>query len=58
MCLHRLGMVCAAGHDPRAALQLLAASKAHYAAQASGGGAGAGDHPLAHEADAGLAMAA
>ena len=35
MCLHRLGMICAAGHDPRAARQLLSASKAHYAAQAN-----------------------
>lgn len=61
LCLHRLGMICAAGHDPRAAQQLLTASRAHYAAQAQqqgGAGQGAGDHPLAHEADVGLAMAA
>ncbi|KIZ05243.1 hypothetical protein MNEG_2709 [Monoraphidium neglectum] len=61
MFLHRLGMICAAGRDPRAAQQLLSASKAYYASQAQGqGGPGQaeGDHPLAHEADAGLAMAA
>lgn len=60
MFMHRLGMICAAGRDPRAAQQLLPASKAHYAAQAraQGGDARAeGDHPLAHEADVGLAMA-
>lgn len=61
MCLHRLGMICAAGRDARAAQQLLAASKAHYTAQAAeqgGPGQAAGDHPLVHEADVGLAMAA
>jgi hypothetical protein len=61
MCMHRLGMICAAGRDPRSAQLLLTSSKAHYAAAAAAqGGAGqaAGDHPLAHEADAGLAMAA
>lgn len=60
MCLHRLGMICAAGHDPRAAMQLLSASKAHYIKQAKEqGGVGQveGDHPLVHEADVGLAMA-
>ncbi|GBF99814.1 hypothetical protein Rsub_12567 [Raphidocelis subcapitata] len=61
MCMHRLGMICAAGHDPRAAQQLLTASRARYAAAAreqGGAGRGEGDHPLAHEAEAGLAMAA
>ncbi len=61
MCMHRLGMICAAGRDPRSAQMLLAASKAYYTAQArdnGGVGRAEGDHPLVHEADAGLAMVA
>jgi len=60
MCMHRLGMICAAGRDARSAQQLLGASRAHYSAQAretGGVGRAEGDHPLVHEADAGLAMA-
>ena len=60
MCAHRAGMVCAAGRDARAAKRLLQESRARYVAQAAeqgGVGQAAGDHPLVHEADFGLAMA-
>ncbi len=50
MCRHRMGMVCAAGRDHRAATKLLQESRQHYAQQEEG-------HPLQHEAEAGLAMA-
>ncbi|KAF8071356.1 hypothetical protein HT031_001440 [Scenedesmus sp. PABB004] len=50
LCKHRLGMIAAAGRDHRAATQLLGETRAHYAAQQPG-------HPLAHEAELGLAMA-
>ncbi len=51
MCKHRLGMICAAGADHRAATKLLQISKSKYE---GGGGSGAG---LAKEADVGLAFA-
>jgi hypothetical protein len=50
LCKHRMGMVCAAGRDHRAATALLAATKEHYQKQQQ-------DHPLALEADLGLTMA-
>jgi len=51
MCKHRLGMICAAGADHRAATKLLQISRDKYQ---GGGGSGAG---LAKEADVGLAFA-
>ncbi len=50
MCKHRLGMVCAASGDHRAAMQLLGSSREHYLK-------GDATHALAKEADLGLAMA-
>jgi len=51
MCKHRLGMICAAGADHRAATKLLQLSHDRYQ---GGGGTGTG---LAKEADVGLAFA-
>jgi hypothetical protein len=50
LCKHRLGMVCAAGRDYRSATLLLGDTLQHYRQQQQG-------HPLAHEAELGLAMA-
>jgi hypothetical protein len=50
LCKHRMGMVCAAGRDHRAATALLTATKEHYQKQQQ-------DHPLALEAALGLTMA-
>lgn len=50
LCKHRMGMVCAAGRDHRAATALLTSTKEHYQKQQQ-------DHPLALEADLGLTMA-
>jgi hypothetical protein len=50
LCKHRLGMICAAGRDHRAATSLLTETKQHYAAQQP-------DHPLSLEADVGLRLA-
>jgi hypothetical protein len=50
LCKHRLGMVRAAGRDHRAAAQLLSETKQHYQQQQEA-------HPLALEADVGLALA-
>lgn len=50
LCKHRLGMVCAAGRDYRSATLLLGETLQHYRQQQQG-------HPLAHEAELGLAMA-
>jgi hypothetical protein len=50
LCKHRMGMICAAGRDHKAATALLNNTKQHYQKQQQ-------DHPLALEADLGLAMA-
>jgi hypothetical protein len=50
LCKHRMGMVCAAGRDQRAATALLTNTKEHYQKQQQ-------DHPLALEAETGLTMA-
>lgn len=50
LCKHRMGMICAAGRDHKAATALLTSSKEHYQKQQQ-------DHPLALEADLGLTMA-
>lgn len=50
LCKHRMGMLCAAGRDHRAAAALLSSTKEHYQKQQP-------DHPLALEADVGLEMA-
>jgi hypothetical protein len=50
LCQHRMGMVCAAGRDHRAATALLTNTKEHYQKQQH-------DHPLALEAETGLTMA-
>lgn len=50
LCKHRMGMICAAGRDHKAATALLNSTKQHYQKQQQ-------DHPLALEADLGLAMA-
>eukprot|EP00878_Enallax_costatus_P026487 GHUV01028426.1.p1 GENE.GHUV01028426.1~~GHUV01028426.1.p1 ORF type:complete len:169 (+),score=24.47 GHUV01028426.1:423-929(+) len=50
LCKHRLGMICAAGRDYRSATMLLGDTWQHYSKQQEG-------HPLAHEANFGLAMA-
>lgn len=51
MCKHRLGMICAAGADARAATKLLQQSRDKYKGM---GGSGGG---LAKEAEVGLAFA-
>eukprot|EP00879_Flechtneria_rotunda_P017155 GHRR01017967.1.p1 GENE.GHRR01017967.1~~GHRR01017967.1.p1 ORF type:complete len:229 (+),score=78.75 GHRR01017967.1:451-1137(+) len=50
LCKHRLGMICAAGRDHRSAMKLLNDTLQHYQQQQP-------DHPLAKEAEMGLAMA-
>lgn len=49
LCKHRLGMISAASRDARAATSLLQPTQEHYTKQDK-------DHPLAHEANFGLAM--
>ena len=50
MCVHRLGMICAASGDHRSALKLLAVSKERYGKEST-------THALAKEAELGLALA-
>jgi hypothetical protein len=50
LCKHRLGLICAAGRDTRAATALLQETKQHYEFIQP-------QHPLAAEADFGLEMA-
>ena len=50
LCKHRMGMLAAAGRDARAATTLLGETRTAYAAQKP-------DHPLAAEAELGLALA-
>eukprot|EP00775_Hariotina_reticulata_P004688 gene4688-4940_t len=49
LCKHRLGMICAAGRDTRAATSLLQETKQHYESIQP-------QHPLAAEADLGLQL--
>ncbi|KAG1667519.1 hypothetical protein FOA52_013709 [Chlamydomonas sp. UWO 241] len=56
MCSHRMGMVCAASGDHRAATKLLSASLKRYQSPDQGGAEGTAS-ALAKEAELGLAMA-
>lgn len=60
LCRHRMGMICAATGDHRAAAQLLAESAQRYGAasgSSSGGAQGGGLSGLAREAAVGQALA-
>ncbi|GAX75297.1 hypothetical protein CEUSTIGMA_g2742.t1 [Chlamydomonas eustigma] len=57
MCLHRMGMICAASGDHRSAVKLLTKSREKYREGGSLDSEAASTHALAKEADFGLALA-